>query len=146
MRDLPLPRGQAPALLPSAVLIAGQHSPGALAALAKRTLYPPALWPEELDDRTAVKGALTIIFENVPPYIRESPVLFGRIRGAGLRPPAEVTYGPVRLLGHNAQARGWHPFLLSVPSVKTPKITLELRFDAPVSRLLLMSQSYGTTW
>lgn len=136
MRDEPLRRGQAPFLLPTEVRVAGQPSPRALAALAKRILYPPALWPDELDDRTSLSGAFSVTFAGELPGGGDAALL-GRVRVKGPRLPKEATYGPVTLLGHNAGAKGWQPFVLALGQPLAPDVELDLRFDAPLSRLLL---------
>ena len=135
MRDEQLRRGQAPFLLPTRVLIGEEESPAALRALAKRILYPPARWPEELDDRTHVRGLLTVTFAGALPG-GGGAALLGRVR-VGQAAPRDADYGPLTLLGHNAAARGWQPFALRLPVVRTPDLTINLDIDAPLSRLLL---------
>lgn len=135
MRDEPLCRGQAPFLLPTEVRVAGLPSPRALAALAKRILYPPALWPEELDDRTSLRGAFTVTFAGELPGGGDAALL-GRVK-AGKVAPEDAVYGPVTLLGHNAEARGWQPFVLPLNTPLTPDMTVTISINAPLSRLLL---------
>ncbi|WP_034383027.1 hypothetical protein [Deinococcus sp. YIM 77859] len=136
-RDEPLPRGAAPLRVPVAAEVqrGGQWeaSPGALAALAKRVLYAPAGWPEELDDRTHVRGPVRLTWEG---SAGEAVLLLRAKPQAGR--PLEVSVNgavyPARRLGHNAlEKRGWHPYLVETRE-RDP--TLVLTANAPLSRVL----------
>ncbi|SMB93244.1 hypothetical protein [Deinococcus hopiensis] len=135
MRDEALRRGQAPFLLPSAVLKDGTPSPSALAALRKRTLYPPTKWAEELDDSKSVRGLLTVTFAGSFPGGGWAVLLLRAKRGKDV--PVDATYGPLHPLGHNPQVRGWQPFVLPLGTLLTPDLTITLNIDAPLSRCLL---------
>lgn len=137
MRDEPLRRGQAPLLLPTEVRVGtGDPSASALRALAKRILYPPAGWTDELDDRTSIKGRLTLTFGGSLPGGGPA-VLLLRARRGSRRDPVDRQYGPLTPLGHSAGARGWQPYLLVLGEPLTPDLTLILDIDAPLSRALL---------
>lgn len=133
MRDQYIPPGQGPAARPTQVLVLRGtdwvESAAALAALNKRLLYPPAGWPEELDDRTSAAGPLRVTYE------RTGNTLLLRVRVTG-RVPTCAIHGPVTLLGHHARTpppRGWHPATLVVGDAAQ----VELRLNQPVSRALL---------
>lgn len=135
MRDEQLRRGQAPFLLPTAVLVDGKASASAVQALAKRILYPPAGWAEELDDRRSVRGKLTVTFAGeLPGGGRAVLLLRARQRSAV---PEDAEHGPLIPLGHNAGARGWQPFVLPMGLPLTPDMTIQFNINAPLSRLLL---------
>ena len=139
MREERLRRGQAPLLLPTSVRVgdAEDPSPSALRAIAKRLLYPPAGWLEEMDDRTSVKGRLNITFAGSLPGGGRA-VLLLRARRGSRADPVDAGYGPLQPLGHNAGTRGWQPYVLPLALVSlTPDLTLTLNIDAPVSRVLL---------
>lgn len=136
MRDEQLRRGQAPFLLPTIVLVGGVASDRAVQALAKRILYPPAGWLEELDDGRSVSGSLTVTFAgDLPGGGQAALLLRARQRGGAL--PEDAAYGPLMPLGHNAGARGWQPFVLPLGILLRPDMTVNLDINAPLSRLLL---------
>lgn len=145
MREEQLRRGQAPFLLPVQVMVRGEASPAALAALAKRTLYPPARWPEEMNDGLTASGPMTVSFGGSLPSGGDA-VLFGRVRTRRGKVPMDVQHGPVILLGHSAQAGGWQPFALPLAQPLVPEMTVEVNLNAPLSRLLLGRGLKELTW
>lgn len=135
MIDAPLRRGQAPFLLPTRVEVGGEPNPKALAALAKRILYPPAKWKDELDDRTSARGLLTVTFAGELPGGGHA-VLYLRAR-SGKAPPVCAVHGALQPLGHNAGKRGWQPFILPIELSLEPDMTITTNINAPLSCLLL---------
>lgn len=144
MIDAPLRRGQAPFLLPTRVEVNGEPNPKALAALAKRILYPPAKWKDELDDRTSARGLLAVTFAGELPGGGHA-VLYLRAK-AGREPPVCAIHGPLHPLGHNAGKRGWQPFVLPLVTAEgseveplglVPDLTINTNINAPLSRMLL---------
>ncbi|KQR37720.1 hypothetical protein [Deinococcus sp. Leaf326] len=135
LHDEPLARPAPPLLLPVTATVGGRD---VRRAVAKRVLYPPAQWPEELDDRAATGGPLALTFA-LPP------LLPGQVRGAALLLRLKLQSGvdtltvngqPILLskLGHNADtARGWHPYVVPVPVAPTYTLT----FRGRCSRALL---------
>lgn len=140
LHDEPLRRGEAPLRLPLAATVEGVD---VLPRVAKRILYPPAEWPEELDDRTSAAGPLTLTFglpDPPRPPAGEDPgekweaalVLRLKTRASVITVNGEGY--PLLKLGHNAPARrGWHPYVVAVPVAAT--YTLE--FPGQCSRALL---------
>lgn len=139
MREQQLRRGQAPFLRPTRAQVrqgdAWVDSPQALAALDKRVLYPPARWPEELDDRTSAPGRLRLTFAGDLPGGGAATLLL-RVRVSSRRPECAL-HGPVILLGHNADRSGWHPATLQLSAPLTAGMTVDLDLNARVSRALL---------
>lgn len=127
LHDEPLKRAAPPLLLPVTATVQGRD---VRRTVAKRLLYPPAQWPEELDDSRSTSGPLVLTFRVTPPAQ-------GQVQGAALLlrlklPPRVDSIKvngeemPLPRLGHNADtARGWHPYALSVPA--TSLYTLEFR-------------------
>ncbi|WP_027459259.1 hypothetical protein [Deinococcus murrayi] len=138
--DEPLRRGEAPLLLPLTATVAGED---VRAKVAKRVLYPPAEWPEELNDRTSTRGPLTLTFKLPDPPRPASGDDPGETWEAALvlrlRTRADtitVNGESVTLskLGHNAdERRGWHPYVVPVPVAAA--YTLE--YEGQCSRALL---------
>lgn len=136
-QDEPLPRGEAPLRLPSQVEVWKEKrwevSTSALTALAKRTLYAPAGWLDELDDRTSVRlpvritwaaatGQAVLLLRAKPPSGKALEVTVNGTPYAALK------------LGHNApEKRGWHPYV--VVTRETPPV-LVITANAPLSRVL----------
>lgn len=156
----PLPRGQAPLLLPSRVEVwrdgAWQESDTARKALSKRILYPPARWPEELDDRTSVKGRLRLTYPGAaPPTDAQGyPKTYAHLLIRAKRPRRPLTLTrwqdgagtplPAALLGHNAaEPRGWHPYLLTAGLLPPGPVVIELDSPVPLSRALLYLRLKG---
>lgn len=139
MREPQLRRGQGPLLRPTRAQVrqgsAWVDSPQALAALDKRILYPPARWPEELDDRTSAPGRVRLTFQGDLPGGGTATLLL-RVR-VGSRLPECTLHGPVTLLGHNADRNGWHPATIQLDTPLTADMTVELDLNARVSRALL---------
>ncbi|AFD25921.1 hypothetical protein [Deinococcus gobiensis] len=135
LHDEPLKRGEGPLLLPTSATVQGRD---VRRAVAKRVLYPPAQWPEDLDDSQNTGGplVLTFVIPPLPTGQQQGAVLLLRLK----LPPQADTLSvngeawPIARLGHNAQtARGWHPYVVPVPVATT--YTLE--FKGRCSRALL---------
>lgn len=132
--DEPLRRGEAPLLLP---LTARVRDLDVRPRVAKRVLYAPCGWDEELDDRTSTSGPLDLTFE-LPPAPRAGETweaaLALRVNAAQETLRVNGQDLPLRRLGHNAdRKRGWHPAVVGVP-VST---AYTLEFRGRVSRALL---------
>ncbi|MVN86918.1 hypothetical protein GO986_09085 [Deinococcus sp. HMF7620] len=141
-----LRRGQAPMIRPSKVEVFREGvflvSAPALKALDKRVLYPPASWPEELDDRTKVTGRLRLTFADTFPGggfgVLELRVLVKKAI------PVCALHGPVFLLGHHATdppQPGWHPALLPLGPLPTTPLITQIHLDTAVSRALISRNS-----
>lgn len=138
--DDPLAKGEGPLLLPlKAEVQAGGAwgaSPEALTALAKRVLYQPAGWRDELDDSTKVKGEVKVTFDAA---LNKAALLI-RGRATGGKAFAVTVNGQaatLHKLGHNApEKRGWHPYLLEVA---TSEKTILLSSNGEISRCLRLN-------
>lgn len=140
LHDEPLARAAPPLLLPVTATVGDRD---VRRAVAKRVLYPPAQWPEELDDQISTGGPLRLTFA-VPSPVPE------QIQGAALLlrlklPPQTDTITvngealPLSRLGHNAEAaRGWHPYVMPVPATGLYTLT----FRGRCSRALLCVHSW----
>lgn len=140
--DEPLAKGRGPLLLPTKAEVPTQGAWGvsekALAALAKRVLYQPAGWPEELDDSKAVRGEMRVSFSEA----LDRAVLLIRGRALDGKPFAVKVNGDdavLHKLGHNSpEKRGWHPYLLEVT---TPNKELLLSSNGEITRCLRLNQA-----
>lgn len=150
VHDDPHPRGQGPYDLPIRVEVwdetrqAYVERPGALAALARRVLYPPSAWPDE-PPRGSVGGRLRVTFPPAPPAggRQRETVLIARYKGPDPNepgpPPTDrraringVALPWVRN-GHNAdRTRGAHPYVIPAPTANVYELTL----TGTLSRLL----------
>lgn len=133
-----LKRAQAPFVLPDRCLLNDQPSASALRAVRKRLLYSPAKWPEELDDRSSVRGALTLTFDTSDYAVSGWPALL-LIRARMSGPPVtDAALGPLTILGHNPQQHGFQAYLLDIQQEFAPgELTVTLNINAPISRALL---------
>ena len=143
-----LKKGQGPLDLPIKVEVKDdkgtwQPSPAGLKALAKRMLYQPAGWPEELSDGTSISKAARVTFATTD----ERMLLWLRLKVSAEEAPTlkvdGVTVALLRL-GHNApEKRGTHPYLAEIVTPLgddgQPKKTLTLEFSGRLSRLLKLN-------
>lgn len=135
------PRAAPPLRLPVTATVGGTD---VRKAVAKRFLYQPANWPEELNDSTSAGSPLLLDFGPLPvPGADErlAAALLIRYRG----PDQDITVNGlgVRLyrLGNNAaEDRGWHSYVLYVQ----PAQTYELRHLGRISRALLCVRVVST--
>lgn len=133
--DEPLKRREPPLSLPAE---AKTGNVDVRAKVAKRILYQPSEWPEELDDRTSVTGMLRLVF-HIPTVqsgeeVRAALLLRLKTKAETIR----VNGAECSLvkLGHNAdQRRGWHPYVVPVPTSSAGVYRLE--FEGQCSRALL---------
>lgn len=149
----PWPKAVGPAQLPVSVVLGEDEEPNAeaLTALAKRFFYPPAQWPEELDDRTNVplnKGVL-VTFTPLPLDTEEPRQwLMLRAKVSKGTPEEVLVQGmghAMHRLGHNALApRGWHPYVVQLLEPLANEQPLHLRAPFPISRLLLVTRPRTT--
>lgn len=115
-------------------------SDSALRALAKRMLYQPAGWPEELSDGTNVGRLVRVTFDTTD----ERLLLWLRLKvNAGQEPTFSIEGRPVQLLrlGHNApEKNGFHPYFVEIETPRGNdgklKKTLTLEYNGKLSRLL----------
>lgn len=122
----------------------------ATAALAKRTLYLPASWPEEDDDTKAISLPLTVSWPLPAPLAAQAganwrqptTVLLLRVRGDLGRLSASAPILRRSLLGRDADRRGWHPAVVEVDQAWDGSQPLTLRGPVRLARLLLCL----TTW
>lgn len=143
-RDEPLPRAHAPWLLPERVEVwdgAGwMESAPALAALSTRSLYLPADWPDEIDDRTGVTGRLRVTYPAGPASlsapIRRVLTARATVGGAWQVDGQDVTayaLGPYAPAGKRPP-RGVHPWAVITAIVSAPSSPLILELDTRGSR------------
>lgn len=143
-RDEPLPRAHAPWLLPERVEVwdgAGwMESAPALAALSKRSLYLPADWPDEIDDRTGVTGRLRVTYPAGPASlsapIRRVLTARATVGGAWQVDGQDVTayaLGPYAPAGKRPP-RGVHPWAVITAIVSAPADPLTVELDTRGSR------------
>lgn len=137
----PLAKGEGPLRLPAgAELVEGARVVGGgtpLAAVAKRLLYAPAEWPEELNDKTGIKGAVRLTWATAAGQA----VLLVRAKApsTGLRCNVDGVEVQPWKLGHNTpEKRGFHPYLL-VTAAKGNTLTLET--NGTLTRVLRLDRS-----
>ncbi|WP_291428520.1 hypothetical protein [Deinococcus sp.] len=152
LRDEALPRGHAPWLCPERVEVwngaAWLESAAALKALAKRSLYLPAAWPDETDDRTGVTGRLRVTFPPGPATL-STPVrrvltaratvgvwLVDAQTAAWLVDGQATTAYPLgpHAPGGKRPPRGVHPWAIRTALVAPPSDPLILELDTRGSR------------
>ena len=137
----PLAKGTGPLGVPIAAdplegaqVVGRVESP--LAAVAKRLLYSPAQWPEELDDQTGIRGEVRLTWAHATGRAalliraRAAPGLACTVNGIKVQP---------QKLGHNvSEKRGYHTYLLVTEATgaaltlsTNSVLTRVLRFDRP---------------
>ncbi len=138
LHDEPLKRREPPLLLPAEAKTGAALNVDVRAKVAKRLLYQPAEWPEELDDRTSVTGMLRLVF-HIPTVQSGEEVqaaLLLRLKTKAKTLRVNGVECPLYKLGHNAdERRGWHPYVVPVPSSSAGVYTLD--FEGQCSRALL---------
>lgn len=138
LHDEPLKRREPPLLLPAEAKTGAALNVDVRAKVAKRILYQPSEWPEELDDRTSVTGMLRLIF-HIPTVqsgekVRAALVLRLKTKAETVR--VNGVECSLFKLGHNAdQRRGWHSYVVPVPTSSAGVYGLE--FEGQCSRALL---------
>ncbi|MCD0159321.1 hypothetical protein [Deinococcus sp. 6GRE01] len=144
IRDEPLPRAHAPWLLPERVEVwtgtAWAESAIALTALSKRTLYLPADWPDETDDRTGASGCLRVTYPAGPAPlttpIRRVLTARATVGGAWLvdgQPVTAYALGPYAPAGKRPP-RGVHPWAVVTATISAPSDPLTIEIDTRGSR------------
>lgn len=139
-QDEPLKKGEGPYRLPKSATVDGRD---VLGAVAKRTLYQPAHWVDEVSDGTSTTGPLALDFGALPVVPPPGPeqktgklVAALHLRYKGKKPEINVDGTPTPLikLGHNAAEKsGWHAYVLDVP----PQQTYTLTYSGRISLALL---------
>lgn len=143
-RDEPLPRAHAPWLLPERVEVrdgAGWvESEAALTALSKRSLYLPAEWPDETDDRTGATGRLRVTYPAGPAALTTPirRVLTARATVGGAwqvdsQPVTALPLGPYAPAGRRPP-RGVHPWAVVTATISAPSDPLTIEIDTRGSR------------
>ncbi|GAA5437734.1 hypothetical protein [Deinococcus aquaticus] len=145
LRDETLPRGAAPWLRPERVEVwSGTEwleSAPALTALNKRSLYLPAAWPDEIDDRTGVTGRLRVTYPAGPASLSAATqrVLTARatVGGAWLVDGQPVTAYPLgpHAPGGKRPPRGVHPWAIVTTLVSAPSEGITFELDTRGSRI-----------
>lgn len=140
----PLAKGEGPLRLPGgAELFEGARVVGGgapLAAVAKRLLYAPAEWPEELDDRTGIRGGVRLTWAQA----QGKAVLLIRARApaTGLTVQVDGKEIAPRKLGHNVrERRGYHSYLLVTEATGR---TLDLKTNGVLTRVLRFDRAEQT--